>query len=329
MFTMNNPTPQELEKIHGLKELCVPVSTEEREGAMRLCKEHWTGGGTKHIHVVIFFCKQQTLTPAWKTKYGLTRADVEKLKSPKAAWNYVYKNPPYEAHKPEWEEGVDPDYSVGDYAPAQGKRSDLDGAVEDIQAGASIREVARAHPVQFIKFNRGLHSLVQMMSEPRRLDMMPRCFVMFGGTGTGKSARAWGLSGTFPTGMYAKSAALGNWWDMYQGEEAVFLDEFRGQMTITDFLQLVDVYPWISQNKGGTVNHRGSTFIFASPVNPLEWWDWTGKEGKQFQLERRLTENPDSRIYSTDLKCFTDYKGDALDPQPEWPAWLESCKERV
>lgn len=327
MFTLNNPLPHEIEKIYGLKELCEQAGPTLRAGAMRVAKEHWTGGGTRHLHVVVFFSAQQTLCPAWKNKYGLERADVGNLRSPLAAWNYVYKKPPHTPHNAEWGEFVDESFSVGDACPAQGKRSDIDGPVEALLDGASIREVARTHPVQFVKYNRGFAALFANLQEPRHLQRMPRCITLYGGSGTGKSDRAWALSGTFPSGMYPKFVSMEKWWDGYMGEKAVFLDEFKGSMTITDFLSMIDKHPWCSQQKGTMVHMQADTFILASPVCPITWWDWTGKDGLMLQAERRLLENPLSRIYSTDLKCFVNFSGDMLDPQPEWPDWLELAKE--
>lgn len=342
-LTLNRPDEEELAKVMLLHELLTPKKAAEREGAMRLCKEHWNdiaqaAGKTPHAHIAIFFPRQVTCHPAWKERYGLERAHFEPvLGTMSDAWDYIYKRGKdretgldRDPHREEWGEHVDEAFSFGDaHARRQGKRTDIDGAVDSIVAGATMSEIAAAHPVQTVKYHRGFSSLIQLLQKPRHLDMMPRCIVLHGATGSGKSARAWALSGTFPTGMFMKVASMEKWWDGYEGQEAIFLDEFRGAMTITDFLQMVDIHPWRSQSKGCSVHMQADTFIICSPNPPAKWWDWTEKEGLRDQLQRRLTENPFSRIYSTTLKCFTDIEGNALEDDPHWPAWLHPhCLEK-
>lgn len=73
-------------------------------------------------------------------------------------------------------------------------------------------------------------------SDYRKADQMVRsCRVFWGPTGTGKSHRAWEEAGP---DAYTKSARS-KFWDGYQGESNVVIDEFRGRFDLLNLQSLV------------------------------------------------------------------------------------------
>lgn len=50
---------------------------------------------------------------------------------------------------------------------------------------------------------------------------------------------------------FAKPIGKGLWWDGYEREEVVVIDEFRGQYPLSDMLQLLDPYKLQVECNGG------------------------------------------------------------------------------
>ena len=60
---------------------------------------------------------------------------------------------------------------------------------------------------------------------------------------------------------YVWRPSNGNWWDGYDGEKKIIIDEFRGQMTWSDILGLLDRYEYRAPVKGGFVQIQADKFV--------------------------------------------------------------------
>lgn len=93
------------------------------------------------------------------------------------------------------------------------------------------------------------------------------CFIYWGSTGTGKSRRAWEEAGDgFPKDPQTK------FWCGYQGEDAVVIDEFRGNIAVAHLLRWLDRYPIRVEVKGGSRPLMATKFWITSNVDPANWW---------------------------------------------------------
>jgi len=110
-----------------------------------------------------------------------------------------------------------------------------------------------------------------------------QCNVYWGPTGTGKSHRAFSEG----PGAYVKNPNI-KWWDGYQGEETVIIDEFSGLIDITYLLRWIDRYPCMVEVKGGAVVLNAKNFIITSNISPQEWYPNASANHKA-ALARRLT----------------------------------------
>lgn len=97
--------------------------------------------------------------------------------------------------------------------------------------------------------------------------------VFIGGSGLGKSRRAWheaealqrqGLS------IYEKMPDT-KWWDGYSGEQVIVLDEFTGKVSIGHLLRWFDRYPCKVEYKGGCT-YLATTHWFITTNLPLDRW---------------------------------------------------------
>lgn len=107
--------------------------------------------------------------------------------------------------------------------------------------------------------------------------------VFWGTTGTGKSRRAWDEAGfdAFPKDPNTK------FWDGYSGHEHVVIDEFRGNISISNLLRWFDRYPVCVEVKGGSTVFKSTEIWVTSNIPPSKWYPTLDSETYQ-ALERRL-----------------------------------------
>lgn len=107
--------------------------------------------------------------------------------------------------------------------------------------------------------------------------------VYWGPTGTGKTHRAWAEASA---DAFIKSSS-NKWWDGYQGQTNVIIDEFDGQIGITHLLRWLDKYPCSVEVKGGTVPLRACKFWITSN-KPLDDWYLEAPCAQVDALKRRV-----------------------------------------
>lgn len=107
--------------------------------------------------------------------------------------------------------------------------------------------------------------------------------VFWGPTGTGKSHKAWAEAGL---DAYPKAPTT-KFWDGYQGQENVVIDEFFGQIEISHMLRWLDRYPVTIETKGSGTVLKATKIWITSNINPRDWYPQASAE-QQAALRRRL-----------------------------------------
>lgn len=92
--------------------------------------------------------------------------------------------------------------------------------------------------------------------------------IFWGRTGTGKSRRAWEEAGDL---CYSK-CPRSKFWDGYQGQTEVVVDEFRGGIDIAHILRWLDRYPVRVEIKGSARPLLAERMWFTSNVDPRMWY---------------------------------------------------------
>lgn len=225
--------------------------------------------GRPHIQGYVEWKNGKTLS-ATRTALGLPAPHLEAARGT-AAQNQTYCK----------KEG---DFAEFGEASRQGARTDLDEVRLALDNGASLKEISETHFSDFVRYERGFRSYTRLHSVQRDWEM--EVIVLLGPSGTGKTKHC---ADNYP-GAYWKMD--GKWWDGYEGQETVIVDEMYGhRFPYTVLLRLLDRYPYAVEVKGGTIEFTSRRIVFTSNQEPEHWYsqeathqmDWA-----ENPLKRRL-----------------------------------------
>lgn len=81
----------------------------------------------------------------------------------------------------------------------------------------------------------------------------------------------------------------GKWWQRYDGEHTVIMDDFYGWVPYDEMLRIMDRYPHKVETKGGYKEFLSKQLIITSNLHPCEWYNtkWYNHR-KQEAFERRI-----------------------------------------
>lgn len=170
--------------------------------------------------------------------------------------------------------------------PRQGARTDLSAIHELVTGGASRRTIIDAHWGSFLRYHSGIESARLILSGRRKWPMEVE--VYWGDTGTGKSRAAWAAAGD-DAYVLAPPLTTGGavWWQKYDNEPNIIIEEFYGWIKWCHLLQLLDRYPYQVEYKGGSCEFVGKRIWICSNSHPRDWYNWHGHM-KYETLRRRI-----------------------------------------
>lgn len=222
------------------------------------------GEGFLHWQLVAAWPKTVRLS-AVRLEFGPFHAELTKSA---AAMDYVWKQ----------DTRIDgTQFELGQLAFKRNSKRDWE-SIRDIAKSGNIDDLDGATFVQHYRTLRAISTdyLVALPLE-RTVD------VFWGGTGLGKSRRAWEEAGfdAYPKDPRTK------FWCGYRGQSNVVIDEFRGGIDVGHLLRWLDRYPVIVEVKGGAVALKATRIWLTSNVDPRKWYPELDKETLN-ALMRRL-----------------------------------------
>ncbi len=130
----------------------------------------------------------------------------------------------------------------------QGARTDVEQAVRLIKSGASMKEVADANPQLYIQYHNGLGKYKQLQDQEARREWRTlEVHLLSGPTGCGKTRLA------MEDKPYKINGSGMQWWDGYDGEKTILIDDYANDVKITELLGILDGYQLRLPVKGGFV----------------------------------------------------------------------------
>ena len=303
-WTINNPTKEDEDLV---------IDFAEHEWCAYLVYQHEVGErGTYHFqgYLALTTKKRYTQLREWFPR----AAFMPSRGNPKQNLKYCTKDES-RATEAQWrehfaitgdEEPLTGPFEYGEIPRKAGSRSDLLSACEKIKNGAKIIDIADEDLVVVARHSRGLKELQFWYMQ--RLGMKIRdnieVILLNGPTGSGKSTKGHELAMEDPDGWFPLTSTKKNtlWFDGYQGENTLLMDEFRPTWcTHSTLLKILDKFPFRLPIKG---NHSWAlwTRVIITTTHPVgKWYDL--KDTATGELYRRIT---DIRVLEPRLETGLD-----------------------
>lgn len=255
VLTLNNYTEDDY------KDLCdLPVQ-------YSIIGKEVSATGTPHLQAYFNFGVRNRLRLATVKKYA-----------PKGHWEVAKGND--EQNKAYCSKGSD--FIEHGTIITQGQRTDLHSIVSGIKSKRKWNDLVDESPTAVVKYARGLDRLRQHYVEKR--DWKTEVLILTGPPGTGKSR--WALKNT--TCAYWKPSGI--WWDGYEYDEEVVIDDFEGEFPYSTFLKICDRYPTQVPTKGGFKEFTARKLIIISN-KPWTSWYRDHKHYSREAVERRIDQH--------------------------------------
>jgi len=177
-----------------------------------------------------------------------------------------------------WEDGV---------KTQQGSRSDIVALREAIKKGATKEVLMEDHPDVMARYPRFVGQVKDAYFANGWRET--ECILLIGDTGLGKTR--W-VYDNWPTFWRLPAVTTSMWFDGYQGETHVLLDDFSGaasKVSVAMLLQILDGYTQRMPNKGGFVTWKPSHMAVTTNLHPRLWYRWTDRPQQYLALTRRFS----------------------------------------
>ena len=303
VFTLNNPTADEISLIKAME--CKHIVYGEEFGE----------SGTPHLQGYVEL-KEKISAKRLNQLMGNRCHFEHRRGTPEEARDYCLKGD--QSHE-EWKELGRKGPSFGLNAVTfekgellmQGKRTDI----------INVRTAALTQTMADIVSNEDYnYQDILIAKEVKKYctkgrDWMPRVIWLYGPSDTGKSthARQICIDEGYPEPLI--KTVGGQWWDGYDGQEAVILDDFRDSWwTMSYNNNMLTGHNFRVENKGGSAFFVPKLIIYTTIVSPSEHYKGVASVREPLkQLLRRVTEiyrfadisDPGPRIINESVFCET------------------------
>lgn len=161
----------------------------------------------------------------------------------------------------------------GKFKGDQGARSDRAALFELAKQGKTVKEAAEAMPGTWMSMDRA-YDRARSMYPPKHKGKNA-VYVILGPTGLGKTHMAETLGSLSFWEMPIKGSTA-TWFDGYDGQQNVLIDEYTGQIPLEQFLRLLRPRTVDAPNKGGHIWWYPIRIFISSNLAPHEWYDFKG-----------------------------------------------------
>jgi len=176
-------------------------------------------------------------------------------------------------------EGYEP-FKRGDIK-VQGKRTDIHAACEQVREVGYVKGFL-SMPESFVKYGRGLREYATLLQEQNTPEMRPvQVEVFWGDAGSGKSHFC---ANMYPGDSYRLPLPRGKsglWFDGYQGEKVLILEDFNAWLQYKELLRICDGLKERWQIKGGFIMANWELVLITANEPPNTWYrDYKERDGR-------------------------------------------------
>lgn len=229
-------------------------------------KHHWQG--------CVYFKDKVSI----KTAQSLLKIEsshmeyIPKSEDPEDAINYCKKEGKFEEY--------------GEF-PKQGKRTDLIELRDQlVDNQTSIDDIIMSNPIMYHQYGRTLDKIEDIVLRKKYRTEMTKGIWYHGGTGVGKSHRA--FEG-YATETHYNLINDNGWWDGYRQQKVIIINDFRGWLSYNELLQMVDKWPYSVKRRGREpMPFLSELVIITSSLPPEAVFHNRNDQDKIEQLLRRF-----------------------------------------
>lgn len=252
VFTIFNPLTEDIKWVMDLEVLRITVSKEVGEE------------GTEHLQGAVTFTRKYTFK------------QVKKL-HPKAHWELAKATQDFNYCKKLGSEVL-----RNEDHRCSGKRTDIENTRDELEAGADFSQIMKkAKTLGSVTFAKHwFNTFEEHLPKGTKVEV----YWYYGNTGTGKTKRVLDQCSPFIPLSF-------KWWEGYQGQDAVLLDDLRpGWCSPEQLLRLLDPYryQYRVEVKGGSRPLIATKIYVTTPWHPEDFWQDLKEDPKQ--LMRRIHE---------------------------------------
>lgn len=199
----------------------------------------------------------------------------------------------------------DGNYTEYGILPQQGRRNDIVAFKDDILAGMNEEDLIEKHTGCFAKYDRFYQRCRNIVLKKIAKEMIqPEVIVITGEPGVGKTHTIYEENNI--EDIYKVEVGDGSsgsvFWDNYNGENTILIDDFHSNLKLDYMLRLCDKYPMKLNIKGGHTWKCAKKIYITSNIKLDNWYPNCPDIHKR-ALKRRITkyinlemESPNRRI---------------------------------
>lgn len=272
---------------------CFTISNPEslpdvQNPAVRYCvfQEEIGENGTPHLQGYIEMSRSMRLTWLKTNLPGFETAHLEpRMGTREQARAYCMKP----------ETRIGEVFESGDWeSGGQGTRVDIAALKELVDKGATDEAIWDAMPLMYLKYNRAIKDAKRLKTKCR--DWKTEVIVLIGKPRLGKSKYCLDNA---PKAYWKQRS---QWWDGYEGQEDVVIDDYYAWLPWDTLMRILDRYPLLVETKGGQSNFVAKRVFITSNKAPADWYKDQGK----FPLDA-LTERVTKWVLFTGVGVFQEF----------------------
>lgn len=197
-----------------------------------------------------------------------------------------------------------------------GARTDMHAVMNMAYKGKADRKIMKQFPGQFIRYHSGIKACKEVGERARRSAWRNvEVNVFYGYAGTGKSRYALDMHGQDNVYKLNKNDTL--WWDGYEGEDILLIDDFYGWIPFHTLLGVLDGLKLRLPIKGAHTWANWTKVYITSNKAPDLWYPKVFSEGVPHEFTRRITNVVEFNRDGTHTEVTGVYKPNTVWQLPE------------
>lgn len=171
----------------------------------------------------------------------------------------------------------------GKWIKGQGHRTDLETVAEDLISGRPLKEIMMENPTVYCRYRNGLKDIAAeatkvLAAEWREVEVI----LLSGPTGCGKTREA------MKEATYKIQGSQLQWWQDYDRDNVICIDEYNNNLQIDELLALLDGYKLRLNCKGSHTYAMWDKVYITTNLRPEELHA-NAKPAHRAALFRRIT----------------------------------------